>query len=295
MHYPYERFLRFLVSRKVDLNQTLEKCRLPLVTQLWCDRAEKSLLQGAPHSVESYLLASGQDRVVAKDGFLEWANLQGFGVLWETQEEFGGNRNPAVDQAYWMFSQTPIRALLGMLLLSRATEDEICDALEEKFSFSLEEDTIHVYQSVFWDVSLLDPDDWERFIPLLETKEERHFIGVGLSSPSAGMARTAANLKVDVDPEDALTEILQTSMKYYRIAARSSEPIGHDIQRWADMAMNAIKLIKHGRKLGAAEHETEMPSSYRNLFSVEVTQTEHPSLSEIKGHISKDAQPSGGG
>ncbi|TAL45887.1 MAG: hypothetical protein EPN91_01300, partial [Salinibacterium sp.] len=151
--YPYERFLRFLVSRKRDVNRTLERLGLPRAGDLWIADCRKSLREAGSASLRQYLESPEAERLTFRDGVLEWAEREGIRVLWEMQEEFGEVQSKDFDVAWALFSHPTSRGILGMLLLSRASGKEITEIVHDHLGTTLTDAQLTLYRTLFWDIA----------------------------------------------------------------------------------------------------------------------------------------------
>ena len=158
MGYPYERFLWFLVSRKIDPDQALRRYELPPAGGIWLAGIRTDLLDFGPYPISSYL-ESDDAKLPMLDGVLEWAKVEGFRELWEMQPEFGELENPALSAAFQLFVSPNSRPVAGMLLLSKASDGEICRTLQEYLSMEVTPAVLDIYRRIFWDITQPDDDE----------------------------------------------------------------------------------------------------------------------------------------
>lgn len=284
MRYPYERFLRFLVSRKVDVNQALDRYGLPHVGGLWTAAARTDLRRDAPYAIAHYL-DSEDDELVFQEGVLEWAEKEGFAQLWEAQLEFGGEPAlPELDLAFQVFINSFARCIMGLLLLSRARDTEIAEIMLERFSASLTPEAITFYRNVFWDITMLDRRAWGGFIGTLKTKEERHYISHGLSAPTCDEVRSILGLETMLDAETILDQIMKSSYLRYKAAMEEVHPDLAGAKSWADLSLRAINSMSNRSKL-VKDEETFDPKDFGAMFSVQISKSSHMSLTDLKGQL----------
>lgn len=287
--YPYERFLRFLVSRKLDVNLTLERLGLPRTADLWFVECRRSLRYSAPAALRQYLESSESEYLVFRDGVLEWAESQGIRVLWEMQSEFGAAKVSDFDVAWSLFSHPTSRAIVGMLLLSRASGKEIIEVISDHLAITLTDAQLVMYQSLFWDVSQIERSSWGSFAQTLKTQEESNYISFGLGTPSLAEVRDLLNLDITaVDHRQILNQIIAKSYLQYQRAMNSASPEANDAMRWAELTLKAISTAKSAGGIGhAADEPLTGADKFRKLFSVEPGKMKPPSLSELMGEVGR--------
>ena len=294
MRYPYERFLRFLVSRKVPVDRTLGRYGLPSVGGLWEAECRTDLRKTAPYSVTQYIDADDDQEMVVTAGFLDWAEKEGIRPLWEIQKEFGGRPPaPELDTAFQIFVNPFSRSVVGMMLLSRATTEEIVELITGRFGVDL--DALEVYTKIFWDTKLLGRTGWRTFIDDLKTKEERHFISLGLQAPTTEEIRQYLGMNTCFTPEDIAERIMSKSYAQFESAMEQPDPEAAGAVKWADLALRAAKEIRETKRSSAADDDGLPSGDFNGMFSVQVEKVEHISLAELQGQVSPrdDAKPSG--
>lgn len=287
MCYPYDRLLRFFISRKVDINQTLERYGLPPVGGLWIANARSKIRSSAPYALTSYIdsRASG---LVAREKVLDWANSQGFGDLWLIQKEFsGGPVPPDIDIALCVFMNPHARGTMGLLLMSGMPLKDIAEVFEQRYGVAITESVLEVYTRIFWDMSAMGRQGWEDFVPLLLTKYERHSIAMGLEDLPLDHVRDMVELGVTVEPEQVTSRVTaQASLMFERVM-KQPNPEEDSVKMWADLALRAAKQL-HDMKPKASESDKALPADgFQGLFSVQISKTTHPTLAELQGEVAQ--------
>jgi hypothetical protein len=296
VRYPYERFLRFLVSRKVPVDRTVGRYGLPLVGGLWEAECRTDIRKTAPYSVTQYIDADDDQEMVVTAGFLEWAEKEGIRPLWEIQKEFGGRPpSPELDTAFQIFVNPFSRAVVGMMLLSQATTEEVVELVTGRFDLGVDLDVIGAYTKIFWDTKLLGRTGWRSFIEELKTKEEKHFISLGLQSPTVEEVRQYLGMNTCFTPEDIATRIMSRSFAQYESAMDQPDPESANAVMWADLALRAMKELRETKRVASKEDDGLPSGDFNGMFSVQVEKIEHISLAELQGQVSPrdDAKSSG--
>ena len=291
MRYPYERLLRFFVSRKQDVNQALERYGLPSVGDIWVANARTKIRDEAPYALAQFV-DSDDPILVARDGVLDWADGEGFGELWRVQKEFGGGPAPPVlDLAFRIFINPFSRSTMAMLLLSRLTVEEISEIFQEKYDVPVTEDVHALYTRLFWDISLMGREGWDAFLPRLKTKQERNDLALGLQPMSPEDVRDAVEVGVNIDPEHIVSRIAAKAYLQFERAMKEPNPEGVSVEMWMNAALRAAKQL-HEMKPKARDGDDALPADgFGGLFSVQITKTAHPTLAELQGEVAKPKTP----
>lgn len=286
MRYPYERFLKFLVSRKVTVDETIGRYGLSSVGDFWESDCRKSIKNSAPHSVVSHL-NSGDQVVTLRDGFLDWAEDEGILPLWATQREFGGSSpSRALDDAIQMFVNPGARAVTGLLLLSKATGQESVELLDSRFGLTVSEEALVIYRDIFWNTETMRDSDWGAFVENIDIREERNFIAFGLNTPSIQNVRLFLGEDDDVTPEYVLKRIMSVAYSQFEAASQQINAEAAGAMRWGEMAIRAISAMgTHKKAFGGDEAGELTPSEFQNMFSVRVETIEHVSLADLQGEV----------
>jgi len=291
VNYPYHRLLLFLVSRKVDVNEALGRYGLPPVGGIWIAQAKTRLRKQAPQGIASYV-DGDEAELLGRDGIIDWAYEEGFSQLWRMQPEFGGGPpHPDLDLAFRIFTNPYSRALLGLLLLSDVDDETISKISVEKFDLALSEDVIAVYRRIFWDIRVMGQRSWNPFIEELKTKEEIHYISLGLASPNIDEIREILGLTTVVKYEDIVSHIASSAHMLYKRAILEPIPEHAGAIKWADLALKAVATKK---QLIVEEDPDELllrGEGFKGLFAVTTTSSTHPTLADLQGVKPEPVRP----
>lgn len=291
MRYPYDRFLRFLVSRKANVSLVMDRYGLPNAGGMWEAECRSAMREAAPYSVSSFI-DSDEETVVRKDGFLEWAEGQGFRELWESQPEFGSRPLPPhVDEAHRLFLAPVTRAVMGLLILSRATPSEAIEVMRERFDEGISEDTLRTYTRLFWDPTGVRASFWTKLVEILKTSEERHLIAAGLSNPDISRVRMFIGLDDPVDRDFIINDVIRKCYTRFKQAMEAQRPEDHAADKWAAILHKYLNSpgAPGAPGSGGGTPGEDVPISTDNLgslFSVQIERTRHVRLDELNGSVS---------
>ena len=282
MAYPYERFLRFLVSRKIDPDQALDRYSLPSVGDLWFARAKTDLIKTAPYPISSYL-ESKELQFSLSAGVLEWAEKEGFRELWEMMPEFGELENDTLSAAFQLFINPSSRPVAGMLLLTNAPEEQLCETLSEYLETEVTPETVAMYRRIFWDTSTTKDFEWEELLEEFTDKDERHMIALALQGQTIHMARSALDLETDISPDVMLKKMLISN---YMICEEARGIRDEErMKSWQDSTLRVIKEMRESSRFANPNEGIPTAGDFEGLFSVQVSRTAHPTLAELEGEI----------
>jgi hypothetical protein len=285
VRYPYERFLRFLVSRKIEINSTLERYELPRVGDLWLADCRQHLRDTAPTSVGAFI--DGTDTEITDlEGVLAWADAEGVGDLWRMQREFGrAAAPPHADLAFRLFTNVHTRAILGCLLLSRASAGEIQKLLFEHYGIELSNDALSTYRHIYWDVKLLSRKAWDDFYKKLISQEERSYVAFGVASPTAEEVRDMLGVASVHSDEQIVNTIINKTYQQFKLAMDTPQPELAGAMRWAELTLRALS-VKKTAGLGVPKSDgTPSTADFQGLFSVKPEKSSHISLAQLAGQV----------
>lgn len=284
MKYPYERFLRFLVSRKIEISPLIEeRCRLPRVGDLWVADCRRSLRDTAPHAIAQFI-DSADDTLAFQAGILDWADSEGFGDLWRMQPEFGATpAPPEFDLAYRLFVNQHARGMLGCLLLSKATDKEIHSLLLDHLGITVSDPALTIYRRVFWDVTQLSQKGWSDFSQRL-IGDERSIVSFGIGSPTADEIRAMLGLQTVHSDEQIVNTIASKAYMQFCQAMDQPLPEAAGAMRWAELALKAVGTKKSAGLIGP-KADAGPNVDFHNLFSVKAEKSAHISLAQLAGQV----------
>lgn len=287
MGYPYERFLRFLVSRKIDHDQALSRYGLPPAGGLWFARTKSDLIDNGPYPISTYL-SSKSTELSFRDGILEWAEEEGFRELWEMQPEFGEIRNPVLSAAFQIFINPSSRPVAGMLLLTHASMDDVCETLQEYLRSPVTSEVVLLYQRIFWDVDSTTDDEWDELIEDLTDDNEKHLLSLALQGQTIDLARSALELDTEVNAEAILQKMLSHNAVMWEEARRYGDE--DRTRSWQESALRVMKELREARKSHSPTDGMPAAGDFAGLFSVQVSEIVHPTLAELQGEIAPRAE-----
>lgn len=174
---------------------------------------------------------------------------------------------------------------MGMLLLSSASDKEISKVIEDRLEIVFDDEALEIYRRLFWDIEEMGRTAWDQFILKLETKEERHYITLGLPGPNADEVRAILGMKIVVDHVDIVDHIASTAHLLFKLAIEQPLPEEAGAIKWAELAIKAINVKKQLTPKGPSEEELLLKGDgFKGLFSVQPTRSSHPTLADLQGY-----------
>lgn len=238
---------------------------------------------------------TGDDsKLVFRDGFLAWADKEKFGDLWRFQREFGGGAPPPdVNIAFQIFINPSARYTLGLLIFSTADDEGIRESIKEKLSIDLSLKSLSTYRRLFWDLDLMGRENWPTFIKTL-SGPERHYLAAGVNGISDTKARSTLGLSNTHAPDEILARIANKAYEQFEAAVDKPNPELANARCWADLAVKASSALKGARsRFHAEESRPETTEAIQGMFSVEITESNHITLSELQGQFERPVRDGG--
>jgi hypothetical protein len=236
-NFPWERFVRFVLSTKSDPNDVLRRIRLPVVS--WDGTiSRRARLRGAPRPPVVEAWFNGRATPIAgSEAFMAWARANEIGELWERRPEFA-RANPDVEAACLLFCNPGLRSIAGTMVLAEFPGTEIAELLYTRFDHQVTEGVIAAFRRLFWDPAFMSRDDWTSLLDDLEP-EQRNLLVLAFSGKKKAFVRCALGGVPEVDYTDILAHITTTA--FMRFQEIMDEPVPDDVaaQSWARMAMQA--------------------------------------------------------
>lgn len=248
MRYPYSLFIKFLISRKADVNETLKSLCLPPIEPK--ERAEHDTpCEPIPRSVERYLQSS-KNFVTEKDGFLDWAKVHGIYELWSVQPEFEDDSDPEsrrdILAACELFADPNKRTSLAVLLLKGFSDEAISDVFEAKFDSKVSAKTLAVAKKYFFDFHRLSRVDWKHLLEGIP-EDQKAMLHLGLQPHTKEFVQYSVGKLPSLTFDEIMHDIMVSS--YYKFKACLNQPLADDkAMQWAKTAMAAgLNKVKFGK------------------------------------------------
>lgn len=275
MRYPYSLFIKFLISRKADVNRTLESLCLPPI-----DAEERAAhdtpAAPLPRSVEKFF-QSPSNIVTAKEGFLDWAKVHGIDELWSVQPEFEDDSDPQsrrdILAACELFADPNKRTSLAVLLLKGFSDEAVSEVFESKFDHKVSAKTLEVARRYFFDFTRLTRADWQHLLEGIP-KDQKAMLHLGLEPHTKEFVQYSVGKLPSLSFDEIMHDIMVSS--YYKFKACLNQPLADQrAMQWAKTSMAAgLNKIKFG-KGDDVNFEEEMQLRF------EFTEPSFPSLEDL--------------
>lgn len=276
MRYPYSRFLKFLISRKADINSTLDSLGLPPITSE--ERGEHDTLSAPlPRSVERYYESPLNTVEGDKQGFLDWTEVHGISELWAIQPEFEEGVDPddraSMQRACELFSEPQMRTSLAVLILKGFSKETISEIFEAKFGSPINAKTFGLAKRYFFDFSRMKKADWKNLLKNLP-REQQSMMLLGLEPHSKEFVQFSVGKLPPLTFDEIMHDIMVSS--YYKFKSCVDQPLADGkAMDWAKLAMTAgVNKAKFGRG-DEVNFEEEMQLRF------EFTAPEFPTITEL--------------
>lgn len=275
MRYPYSLFLKFLISRKADVNRTLGSLGLPEIDAQ--ERTDHDTPAAPiPKSVEKFF-QDPSNVVKDTDGFLEWAKVHDIDELWSIQPEFEDDTNDKLKiymhHACELFADPNKRTSLAVLLLKGFNQESISEIFEAKFDRAVEPETMALAKKYFFDFSRLNKADWDHLMGEIPA-DQQSMMRLGLEPHSKEFVQYSVGKLPTLSFDDIMHDIMVSS--YYKFKACLDQPLADSkAMDWANMAMKAgVNKVKFG-KGDTVDFDGEMQLRF------EFTTPDFPTITEI--------------
>jgi hypothetical protein len=243
--FPYERFIRYLLSRKAEVNGALQRLKLPWLTNQDISERRENLFGGAlPPIVDAYS-RSNQVDVTGHPGFLAWIEKNHIADLWTRQPEFI-RENPNLEAACKAFSNPAIRTVLGVLLLAKFESREICELIYTQYDLHFSEQALEYFRLNFWDTAFMTREDWVSFCGALE-KDQRSLLSVAFAGKGRNYVKLHMGIVPEIELRDVLTDVLVRA--HARFQELMEQPVADEslAMSWASLAIKAgEKRVRYG-------------------------------------------------
>lgn len=275
MRYPYSLFIKFLISRKADVNKTLKSLCLPPIE---ADErvAHDTPAAPLPRSVEKFF-RSPHNIVTDREGFLQWAEVHGIHELWSVQPEFEDDSDPqerrSILGACELFADPNKRTSLAVLLLKGFDDEAVSNVFETKFDTKLDAETLDVARRYFFDFTRLSKADWQHLLEGIP-KDQKAMLHLGLEPHTKEFVQYSVGKLPSLSFDEIMHDIMVSS--YYKFKACLDQPLADArAMQWAKTAMAAgLNRVKFG-KGDEVNFEEEMQLRF------EFTEPSFPSLSDL--------------
>jgi hypothetical protein len=248
MRYPYSLFIKFLISRKADVNKTLESLCLPPIEAE--ERAEHDTPAAPiPRSVEKFF-QSPQNLVTDKEGFLEWAEVHDIHELWSVQPEFEDDSAPhrrrEIHVACELFADPNKRTSLAVLLLKGFSDEAVSEVFEAKFGTKVSAKTLEVAKKYFFNFARLTRADWRHLLDGIP-KDQKAMLHLGLEPHTKEFVQYSVGKLPSLSFDEIMHDIMVSS--YYKFKACLNQPLADQrAMQWAKTSMAAgLNKIKFGK------------------------------------------------
>lgn len=163
MRTPYDRYIRFLITRgKEDtdsVNNSLTELGLPEITRDEFDIHANIVLDSIPNLVRKQV-----ENQKFEGDFLKYMSVLDLREFWLYEKEFRSEESRYIKLVYDIHQDPRLRIALNALLIKGMRKDDLCQTLNLKFSSMLRVEHVDAYEKYFWEVRRMTRTDWKRYI-----------------------------------------------------------------------------------------------------------------------------------
>lgn len=238
--FPYIRLIRFLISTKADVGNSLRALKLPYPD--WgCILETKAKLTGSamPPIVEAYFRGTVTPMEQSVD-FLVWAQTHGIREFWERKL---GASPEHFDDACRAFVNPGIRTVMATLVTAGFDPIEVQELLYSKYRLRVSPESVDYFKDVFWDVEVMTRRDWNELLEEME-KEQRSQLTHAFADLGKDGVKLSLGMVPEVDIGSILGDVASTAYFNYKKALDAPLPDAEGAQRWAKLAIAAAEKKK---------------------------------------------------
>ncbi len=276
--------MKFLVSRKFDVNRTLGGMELPGVGDVFCPQTKNRFLKYGPPAIQHFI--ESRDRTLRfTAGVLSWAEKEEIRVFWEQEAEFrAGPPDPDFEQAGRLFHDPVTRRAAGMLMLGGLGLDEVSALLVERFQVSASTKALSIYAFAYWDFRNVSPAFWVPKLQKQFSEVERKAYAEGRKWPSPSLTdfRRLLGLRVKRDLDEVLADQLDHTDACFHDEVNSLHRDSRAVVRLANSTARLVKEIRGGNKVGPKAEPARHPLEDLQLFSIVPENLPHKTLAELQ-------------
>lgn len=266
---PYDRYVRFLVTKGVDelelLNELLREVNLPAVGA--------DLFQGQFELVASQVSPGVWTQIEKKSystGFLDEMKVLGVEELWHFEKGVYGipkddPQRPVLKLVYDVHQDLALRLAINSLLIKGVAPAEIATSVNYRYATMLKDPHIILYRKFFFTPEVMTRAAWRAYMRTVPDNERLAYL-TALTEP-LDIVKTDLELPAKHSTTETLQFLLTKSAVKAKRLLEDDTPDGRkECREWID---TVIKLTAHYEKFRVGDQ-----ADFGNALQLEFTYTE---------------------
>lgn len=232
---PYDRYVRFLItageSDSEKINEALTDLGLFAVLPTTLEDKLREIVNSIPDYAE-------KQRDNKKFDFNYYRMMKPLDVqeAWSVVQPFCKD-NTIIETTRLMRTVIDInydvqmRFALRALIFKNCDPKDICQDINQKFSFGLKEQHVHLYRKYFWDPSIMRRQDWKNYLKLCGNYEKALMFNIMSSDTEVIKAELGLPTKINVT-ETYQKLFAQIQLKVQQYMAINSPETNSEARKW---------------------------------------------------------------
>lgn len=233
--WPYENYIRFLITCGFDLEKTLQKIKElelpPCPREYWDKQFEIVDSVKLPKKIKKYWSNPKGNRPAT---FVKSMGALGLTDMWKHHIGEATRMSMTLD----IVSDPDVRLVCNALLLRRADKEEICAVLQAKFGMSVRTESISMYENYFFQVRIMSRTSWRHYLDAMEGPEKK-IVYFALSGKEMEM-RAELGLPNKISVSEHYQQLHIQALEKFKTLLNSNLPSADATAlKWAQLAMSA--------------------------------------------------------
>ena len=239
---PYELFIRFLVTNGAedfeDVNLVLTELSLQEIDEKYFEKITNFVQNNLPKNIQRQIETKKYE-----GDFSRWMKILDVWELWEYDVAFRNKNTSWIKIVYDIHTDAGLRHSVNALLLKGDLPKDICQDMNNKYSYMLRENHINLYLKFFWNPSLMTRRSWKSYIKLCDNFE-KNLMFLCLTETTE-VIRTFLELPTKSDISGSLQSIFTQSMqKVKHYLKTSTKEANWEARAWIKTCLEVAEKYK---------------------------------------------------
>ena len=171
MTQPYELYIRFLATKGIEevdeVNEQLKELSLPTVRPEYFDKIYTFVHDSVPQPTSNQILSKRYD-----GDFLKWMKVIDVQELWLFEKKYRTQESTYIRLAYDIHTDPKVRHTVNALMLNNESLGDICQSVNNKYSYMLKPEHLKIYNKFFWNPAIMTRKAWKEYIRSCDNYEK---------------------------------------------------------------------------------------------------------------------------